>query len=304
MTSFCGKLVKGLIRIYTFPYRRKHMSLSRSLKYKKRDYKAPKGYDYSIETYNEIRIEKLIPKVAKSNKIILQFHGGGAVMDMSNGFYRKVAEKYSRVTGLSVYSIDYNAGKDKIHPSLLNECYAAISGLIDSGINPSNIITVGDSMGSNLMLATCFKLREEKKSLPKALIAICSFLDNTMSGDSYRENCYKDPLYSLPRYQRYEKYGHFIRRKTPYLGNHNPLDPYISPVYGNYEKFPSMLIVCGDCETDESDSDMLFDKLKEAKVDVNYKKYRGMFHDFLYLVPFIKESRQAWYDIAEFIKTI
>lgn len=301
MTSFSARIVKSLIRLYTFPYRRKHLSLSRSLKYKKRDYKVPGGFDHSVEKYNGIKVEKLIPKDCKSDKIILQFHGGGAVMDMTNGFYRKIAEKYSKVTGLRVYTIDYDAGRDKVHPSLLNECYAAYTGLVDSGINPQDIIAVGDSMGGNLMLATCLKARDENRELPRALIAICSFLDNTVSGDSYRKNCHSDPMYSLPRYQSYEKYGRFIRRKSHYCGDNDPLDPYLSPAFGDYKMFPPLMIICGDCETDESDSDMLYDRAKEADIKVEYKKYKGMFHDFLYCVPFIKESKTAWKDIAEFI---
>ncbi len=300
MTSFSARVVKSIIRLYTFPYRRKHMSLSRSLKYKKREYKVPKDFDYSIENYNGIRVEKLMPKDKKSDKIILQFHGGGAVMDMSNGFYRKVAEKYSLITGLSVFTIDYNAGKDKVHPSLLEDCFAAYTGLVDSGINPDDIIATGDSMGGNLMLATCLKLRDEKRQLPKALIAISSFLDNTLTGDSYRKNCYTDPMYALPRYQSYKKYGHLIRRKVPYFANCNPQDPYVSPAFGDYEDFPPVMIICGDCETDESDSDMLFERLKRADVKVDYKKYKGMFHDFLYFAPFIKESKKAWLDIKNF----
>lgn len=302
MTSFSARIVKSLIRLYTFPYRRKHMSLSRSLKYKKREYKVPDGFYHSVQKYNGIKVEKLIPRDIKSDKIILQFHGGGAVMDMTNGFYRKVAEKYAAVSGMSVYTIDYEAGADKVHPSLLDECYAAYTGLIDSGIDAQNIIAVGDSMGGNLMLATCLKARDCGIDLPRAVIAICSFLDNTVSGDSYRKNCYSDPMYSLPRYQSYEKYGELIRRKSPYCGDSDPRDPYLSPAFGDYKNFPPIMIICGDCETDESDSDMLFLRAEEADIKVEYKKYKGMFHDFLYLAPFIKESKTAWCDIAEFIK--
>ena len=69
----------------------------------------------------------------------------------------------------------------------------------------------------------------------------------------------------------------------------------------DYTGFPEMMIVVGDCEVDESDSDMIYLRAVEAGVEVEYKKYKGMFHDFLYVVPFLKESKQAWRDIEKFI---
>ena len=301
MTSFLGGLVKTAIRLYTFRFRRKQASLSYNLKTKARVYKCPKEFDYEISLSDGVRVEKLALKGYTGQKIILQFHGGGAVMDMSNLFYRKIAEKYVRSTGIAVYSIDYNAGRDKVHPSLLNDCFNAYKGLIDSGINPENIVAVGDSMGANLMLATCLKARAEKIGLPHALVSVCAFADSTASGKSYYTNAHKDPMYALPFYMSKDKYSDRLRRIPPYASGCDLKDPYLSPVFADYNGFPSMLIVCGEVEVDESDSEMLFDAAKRAGVDVEYKKYDGMFHDFLYIAPFIKESKKAWKDIADFV---
>lgn len=301
MTSFLGGLVKAAIRLYTFKYRRKQASLSYNLKIKPRDYKCPEGFAWEVKEYGGVKVEKLAPKGYNGAKAILQFHGGGAVNDMRDGFYRRIAEKYVKVTGLAVYSIDYEAGREKVHPSLLNDCFEAYNGLLESGINPQDIVAVGDSMGANLMLATCLKARDEGLPLPAALVSVCGYLDFTSGGKSYHENAHKDPMYALPFYMSAEKHSHKLRRVPPYAGNADLKDPYLSPAFGNFAGFPETLIICGADEVDESDSAALFDAAKRDGVKVKYNKYPGMFHDFLYIAPFIKESKAAWKDVGNFV---
>lgn len=303
MTSFLGGFVKAAIRLYTFRFRRKQISVSRNIKIKPREYKCPERFFFEIKRFNGVKVEILSPKGYDGDKIVLQFHGGGAVMDMSSLFYRKIAEKHADMTGLAVYSIDYEAGRDKVHPSLLNECFAAYYGIIESGIKAENIVAVGDSMGANLMLAACLKARDLGMPLPAALVSVCAFADNTASGESYFVNAHKDPMYALPFYMSAEKYADRLRRVPPYAGNTDLKDPHLSPAFGDFCDFPPTLIVCGADEVDESDSAMLYDALKRAGVKSEYKKYKGMFHDFLYVAPFIKESKEAWKYVADFIKS-
>ncbi len=60
----------------------------------------------------------------------------------------------------------------------------------------------------------------------------------------------------------------------------------------------------GEAETSESDNDILYEKALKSGVKVKMTKYYGMWHDFQYLTPFLKESKQAWYEIGEFLNTI
>lgn len=302
MISLGATAVKTVLRIATYPLRKNHMSLSRSVKIKSKPYTPPKDFDYKIETYGGIKTEILSFKRCSNEKIILHIHGGGAAMGM-NTMYRKVAKRYAQ-TGYPVYSVDYNAGKEKVHPSLLNECFSAYEAMVKSGIKPHRVIMVGDSMGANLALALCLKLRDKGEELPRAIVTVSPFIDLTASGDSYRKNCYTDPIYSLPKNQSFEENEKYIRRKTPYCGVSDPKDPYLSPVFGDYKEFPPMLIQCGDCETSESDSDMLYERAKEAGVKVKLTKYEGMFHDFQYSAPFLKESKKAWNEIFCLINSV
>lgn len=301
MISLGARFVKSAIRLFTFKYRRKQASVSRNVRVKPRPYKCPEDLNHTVEYFNGVKVQILSPENPSRDKIILHFHGGGGAIGMDGLFYRRVAEKYARISNAKVYSIDYRTGKEVVQPSFLDECFLAYKGLLVSGLKGEDIVAVGDSMGANLMLAVCLKARDEGKPLPKALISVCAFADCTASGESYRKNCHKDPMYALPYYMSADKYSDRLRRLPTYIGDCDPRDPYISPAFADYRGFPKMLVIVGDCEVDESDSDMIYLRAVEAGVEVEYKKYKGMFHDFLYVVPFLKESKQAWHDIEKFI---
>lgn len=301
MTSFLGKIVKFFIRLYTFPYRRKHMSLSANVKFKDKNFKPLKCIDYNKTEYGGVKTEIFKPKQANiDNKAVLFFHGGGNTVVMNN-FYRKNAQKIAVKLSCPVYCIDYESGRDRVFPSLFNDCYNAYNAIINNVLNrETRLIAVGDSMGVNLMLSMLFKIREEKRRLPDRIIAISPYVDLTNSGDSYIRNAYKDPMYALPYYQSFQKHGYKLRKKSLYIGTNDASDMYLSPVFGDFTDFPEILIIVGDCEMSQSDSDMLYKAYEKAGQKAVLSTYRGMFHNFLYFAPFLKESKQALKEIQEF----
>lgn len=298
MTSLRTKIVKAALRIYTYPYRKAHLSLSRTVKLKVKKYSPPKNFGYCVKTFNGVKTEILSPPNAAKDLYIVQFHGGGHTQCM-NSLYRKTAERYAKISGLTVYSIDYRTGSGLKFPSVHDECFKAYKGL-----PAGKVIAVGDSFGANLMLSTCLRLRDENMPLPRALVCVSAFADLGATGSSYEKNCRTDPMYSLPKKQSFAENEKFIRRITPYTGDTDFKNPYISPAFAKLDGFPPMLIQCGDCETSESDSDMIYENALKAGVQARLTKYEGAFHDFQYLVPSLKESKAAWKEISAFILRI
>lgn len=301
--SFGAKLTGALLRLYTYPYRKRHQSLSRSVTLRQKKYVPPKNFRYEITSVCGTKIEVLSPSQPDSRFAIVQFHGGGHTQAM-NGIYRKAAERLCKLSACSVYSIDYKTGAALVYPSVHDEFFSAFVGLINGRLRNRRIIAVGDSFGANLMLSACLRLRDLRMLLPCALISVSCYIDLAASGDSYKKNCYRDPLYALPKRQKFEENEKDIRRITPYCGGTSYYDALLSPAYAEYRGFPEMLVQCGECETSESDSDMLYEKAVAEGVKVKLTKYRGMWHDFQYLTPFLKESKTAWKEIGEFISRI
>ncbi len=303
MMSFGAKITSWIIRLYTYKYRKNHLSLSRSVKFKNKKFNPPKGYRFEIKEIGGSKFEILSPNKPNENYSIVHFHGGGSTQKM-NSMYRKVAEKLSKLSNARVYSIDYKTGENLVYPSVHNECYTAYVNLISTILKDKKIIAVGDSFGANIILSTCLRLRDNNLPLPEAIVSVSCCIDLAATGNSYEKNCYRDPLYSLPKNQSFKEHEKNIRRTIKYIGDSSPYDKYLSPAYAEFYNFPPMLIQCGDAETSESDNDVLYEKALQCGINAKRTKYYGMWHDFQYLTPFLKESKQAWQEISDFIHSI
>ena len=82
------------------------------------------------------------------------------------------------------------------------------------------------------------------------------------------------------------------------------MDPYISPINGDYSCFPPMLMQVGEWEMLLDDTLEVAAKAKEAGVPVKKHVYPGMFHIFQMGFHLFPEAEEAWKEVAEFLKMI
>ena len=75
MISFKARLLKALIRLYTYPYRKRHMSLSRSIVPKNKVYKPPIDIVHTTEKFDGSVTE--IFAFNPHGTPVVMFHGGG-----------------------------------------------------------------------------------------------------------------------------------------------------------------------------------------------------------------------------------
>ena len=297
MTSLRAKIIRGLIRIYTYPLRRDHRSLSRSVKFKDKPYVPPKGISFHAEIHGGVRVE-VFSSCGGADGAIIFFHGGGHTAGM-NSMYRRAAKIFCVMCRKTVYCIDYKPRKDYTFPSLHAICYNAYKPL--AGQLKKDFVAIGDSFGAGLMLYCCLKAKEDGVSLPDRIIHISPFIDMSASGDSYKINCHRDPLYALPANQSFSDYENAIRRISPYCGDTPVTDRYLSPVFAELYGMPEMLIVFGEYETSASDGEMLFHNALKYDVKAEMFSFSGMWHDFMYMFPSLKESKRAFKMCADFL---
>ena len=122
MISLGAAIVRAALRAYTYPYRKRFASLSRSIAPKNKPYVPPEGFLFAVEEYGGVRVEKVVPPECR-NGAVLQFHGGGHTVSM-NMMYRKAAERLAANCGCTVYSIDYRTGAHLTYPAVHDECTA------------------------------------------------------------------------------------------------------------------------------------------------------------------------------------
>ena len=94
--------------------------------------------------------------------------------------------------------------------------------------------------------------------------------------------------------------GFVLWRINSYLGDADPKDEYISPLFANLEGLPPLLFQVSTIEMVYSDSARFVEKAKASGVDVTLQTWDDMIHYFqAYDFP---ESKDATEMIGEFIK--
>ncbi len=229
-----------------------------------------------------------------TQQVILQLHGGGYVGAVRNAYY-VFAGLYNEVSnGCSVLTPDYRVAPEHPFPAALEDAVAAYQWLLDQGWFGDQIILAGDSAGGGLVMALTMYLRDHRMPMPRGIVAMSPWTDVTASGESYDTNYEKDPLFGNTRES--------IIYLNAYAGEHDPMDPYISPLFGSFRQFPPMLIQVGSIEMLLSDSVSAAAKAREQGVKVRLSIYEGMFHVFQMAYLAIPESKRAWAEVGKFIR--
>ena len=225
--------------------------------------------------------------------VILYCHGGGYSTG-SSLYARTLTTKLAASTSMDVLSFDYRLAPEHPYPAALEDALKAWNHLMQYGYGARDVLVAGDSAGGNLALALTLKLKEQARLLPKGLLLMSPWTDLAGSGKSYLSKRDADPVLNT---------GYLDAMKENYLGAQNTqetwADPFVSPLYGDFEDFPPTYIQVGDQEILRSDSVLLYKKMNKAGVNVKIDIYKGMWHVFQ-MSP-LKTAYDAMEKNAEFI---
>ena len=228
--------------------------------------------------------------------VILQLHGGGYMGAVRNAYY-VFAGLYNEVSkGCNVLTPDYRVAPEHPYPAALEDALASYQWLLDKGYYGEQILVAGDSAGGGLAMALCMYLKDHHMPMPGGVIAMSPWTDLTASGESYITNYEKDPLFGNTKES--------LIYVNDYAGDHDKMDCYISPLFGDFRGFPPMLIQVGSLEMLLSDSVSVAAKARQQGIRVRLSIYEGMFHVFQMAYLNIPESKKAWAEVGKFIDVL
>ena len=260
------------------------------------EWRVPEFYNLRVIEEKNCRLELLECEIKNERLVLLQLHGGGYIGGMRNA-YRSFAGLYSELgRGMSVLTVDYRVAPEHPYPAALEDAVCAYEWLLAQGWFSEQIIVAGDSAGGGLAMALCHYLINHGRQLPCGIIAMSPWTDLTASGESYDTNYERDPLFGKTRDS--------LIYNRDYVGDHDPMDEYISPMFGDFRGFPPMLIQVGSYEMLLSDSVDVAAKARGQGVKVRLSIYDGMFHIFQMAAKMLPESRKAWVEIGKFIEIL
>jgi len=250
----------------------------------------PEKYTFQRIQEKQFNLEILAPKKENRKYAILQLHGGGYIGALSND-YRDWAYFYSKFCHqATIFSPDYRRAPKHPFPAALEDSIASYAFIVACGYE--KIFIVGDSSGGGLALSLTRSLLDAGFKSPAGIIAMSPFTDLTLSGSSLDTNYEKDVIFGKTK-------NSILYNKT-YLGDANPKNPYISPVFAEYTGFPPLLIQVGSDEMLLDDATRVAEKAEKEGVSVTLTVYEGMFHDFEKGNFNMLASRKAWEEICAF----
>lgn len=228
-----------------------------------------------------------------SNKVVLYLHGGGYILG-SLTTHQDIAMRIGRAAKARVLLVDYRLAPEDPFPAAVEDAVKSYKWLIENQkILPNKIVIAGDSAGGGLTLVTLIKLRDDNINLPAAGVCLSPWTDVALTSESLIRNAKVDPFLKL-----YD----LVFMADLYVGDNDPKNPYISPLYADLHDLPPILIQVGTAESIEDDSVRFAEKAKKAGVDVKLEVFDDMIHVFQAFADMAPEGQDGIDKIGSFIK--
>ena len=227
----------------------------------------------------------------RSDRAFLYLHGGGYFIgscQSHRGFVSHIARESCSRTLLP----EYRLAPENPFPAGLLDARAAYRFLLAQGYSPDRIVVGGESSGGGLTLALLQTLRDEGMPMPAGAVLLSPWTDLLGTGESLRTRARQDPWLRPAGIE-------IVADR--YRGDTATDHPLVSPLYGDLNGLPPLLIHVGDDEILLDDSTRLADRARAAGVNVTLKVWKGLWHAFHAFYPWVPEARRAHGEIGEWV---
>lgn len=279
--------------------RRRHWGDERALARRaRRVFGAPRALQWlrtrvvRIEPVRDERVrgEWIIPERSEQG-VILYLHGGGYVA-CSPATDRPLTAALARLARRRVFSLDYRLAPEHRFPAAVDDAFAAYRWLLAVGVLPRSLALAGTSAGGGLTLGTLLRIRDEGLPLPACAVCFSPWTDLTGGGASVRLNdghCATLRPANIPAFAR------------AYLGGSSPRTPYASPLFGDLDRLPPLLLQVASTELLLDDARQVHEKVQSAGGISRLEIFDGVFHAWQMLDGLMPEARLALQQAAAFV---
>jgi epsilon-lactone hydrolase len=219
------------------------------------------------------------------DRIILYLHGG-AYNICSYNTHKRMVSRLAIASGTPALLINYRLAPEHPYPAALDDAMAAYHFFLSKKYR--QIILAGDSAGGGLALAAMFRIRDEKLTPPTCVVTLSPWMDLTLSKwhELHDAMLHKDKL---------------VQQAKKYYADHNPENPYISPMFGDFQNFPAVLIQVSAREAIYNEILLTAEKMEQQKVQVTLQIWEDVVHVWQ-AYHFMPEAKEAIKKIGEFIR--
>ncbi|RYG10923.1 MAG: steryl acetyl hydrolase [Chitinophagaceae bacterium] len=217
--------------------------------------------------------------------VLVYFHGGGFVI-ADTKTYEASARALAKGANAVVLSVDYHQAPEEKFPAAPNDAFAAYKWTLEHAkeINgdAKRVAVGGESAGANLATVVSLMARDKKVQVPVHQLLIYPVVGDDMDSPSYKRNEDAKPL-NKDMMKWFFKY---------YAAD--PKNPYALPIKADSLKgLPSATVITAEIDPLLSEGKAYADRLKIEGVNVDYREYPGVTHEFFGMGAVVKKAKDA-----------
>lgn len=250
-----------------------------------------RGVSRSREVIAERPCEWHRPAAGGDGRVLLYFHGGAFLIG-SPATHRSLCSALAKVGQWDLCAIDYRLAPTYTTPAARDDCVAAYQALLNRGYAPEQVTLTGDSAGGNLVLVTAQRLQELGLPLPGSLVCFSPVTDFT--GEQLHNPPAGDPL-THPAWMD-------LARDAYCRPGQDRTDPEVSPLFGQLQGLPPLLLQVGEDELLLNDSLRLAEAARAKGVKVRLERYQGLWHVFQAHTGLLTVADEALQRVVDFVR--
>lgn len=227
---------------------------------------------------------------SETSPTVIYLHGGGFRIGSALA-YRSFTSHIAASIGGRVITPDYRLAPEHPHPAALEDVSRVWRAVASDPDVARRTVIAGDSAGGGLAASTTLA-HLASGPLPAGVACFSAWADLTLSSSTFESRASVDQLFSLSSARE---------ARQMYLGTHSPHDPLTSPVMGDWQGSPPVLILAGGAEVLLGDSLRLAERIAHQGGDVELHVFREMPHIWIVNHPAFPEATRALELFATFV---
>jgi monoterpene epsilon-lactone hydrolase len=243
-----------------------------------------------------VRIATVTPQTIapeSRNRLLVQIHGGCYVLNPAEAGLPE-AMLIAAFGGFKVIAVDYRMPPEAYFPAALDDAMTVWKSVSSAG-DARRIGLIGTSAGGALVLAMGLRAKRDRLPMPGAIASGTPMSDVTKTGDSFQTNAMVDNVLVSTD-------GFCDAAVRFYANGHDLKEPMLSPVYGDMDGFPPVILTTGTRDLLLSNTVRVHRKLRSLGTTADLHVYEGQSHGHYGRDDRIPETAEAFGEIASFFR--
>jgi monoterpene epsilon-lactone hydrolase len=254
----------------------------------------PPRIERTSVTLGGVPTERLSPDDTKGQQALLFFHSGGYTSGTAAD-HAALTAHLALAAGAVGYLPEYRRAPEYRFPAAVDDAIDSYRGLLEAGCPAEEIVLAGDSAGGGMAVAVAQQAPTRGLPKPAGIYVLSPWVDLTVTNASYDLRGPHDPMLSRTA---------LADMAHAYLNGADARNPLASPVFGDFSRFPPLLIHVGADEVLLDDASALAVAASRTGTDVTLRVWATMIHMFPWFSSELQTGRAAIEEAGKWIANV